>query len=86
MEHALECIRDKKDRVKSTKNINLVRKCKGVTSHYELLVENGKQLTNCERVVQERSSATWKRGTVETKKSYERKQECLGRFYSIVEN
>ena len=49
--------------------MNLVRKHKGVMLPYGLLGENGRQWTNCGRVVEEWSSLLWKRSTISSKKT-----------------
>ena len=48
--------------------MNIYRKHKGLMLCYELLVENGRQLTNCGRVVEERSNSLWKRDIIASKK------------------
>ena len=49
----------KKDVVKLLQKINSTRKHKGVMLPCELLGENGRQLKNCGRIVEERSSLVW---------------------------
>ena len=64
MEYATENAQEKKDRVKLLKKINLVRKHKGVMLLYDLIGENGRQLTNYGRIAEESSSLSWKRGKI----------------------
>ena len=68
MEHAIEHVNDKKDRVKLLKKTNSVRKHKGVMLPYDLFGENGNQLTTCGRITEERSSLLWKRVAIASKK------------------
>ena len=67
MEHAIDYVQDKKDKVKLLNKINEVRKFKGVMMPYELVGENGRKLTNCGRMVEEKSSLRWKKGTMSKK-------------------
>ena len=48
----MQCVKEKKDGVKLLEKINSVRKCKGALLHYELIGENGRQLTNCRRITE----------------------------------
>ena len=67
MEHAIDYVKDKKDKVKLLKKINEVRKCKGVMIPCELLGENGRKLTNWGHMVEEKSILKWKKGTTSKK-------------------
>ena len=66
-EHELEHAKYKKDSAKLTQNVNLSRKFKGEMLPCELWGENGRQLSNCGRVVEKWSSIAWKRGTIASK-------------------
>ena len=54
------------------KKINSVRKHKGVMLPYELIGENGRQLTNCRRITEERNSLLWEKVQTNNVKPFKR--------------
>ena len=56
MEYGIEYVRGKKEGLKVLQNINSVRKYKSVLLPYELVGENGRHLTQCGRVIEEKGS------------------------------
>ena len=64
MKHAIDYVQDKKHKVMLLDKINEVRQHKGVMIPYGLLGENGRTLTNCGHVLEEKSSLRWKKGII----------------------
>ena len=54
----------KENKVKLLNKINDVQKFEGFITPCELLGENGKKLTYCGSMVEEKSSLKWKKGTM----------------------
>ena len=65
---AIEHVWGKKNSVKLLQKINLVRNHEGVMLLFELIGTNGRCLTHCRRVVEERNSMLWKGRKTQSKK------------------
>ena len=86
MECAIDYLQNKKDKVKLLTKINEVRKCMGVLLPYELVGENGRSLTNCGKMIEEKSSLRWKKWIISRKAPIKASKKAWDDFITWLRN